>query len=77
MKKTLIVFGVLIALSACGVTSTSAEKEQRFTQRDNDLTITTDKVTGCKYIIYDSKSGYAGAGGITPLMSPDGSQDCD
>lgn len=76
MKRALIILGLVVILTACGTASTSADREERFTVYDRYLTITTDKETGCKYIVLDIRDGYAGAGGVTPLMLPNGTQDC-
>lgn len=35
--------------------------------------IWTDKDTGVQYVVYRDGSGYAGMGGITPRLNPDGS----
>lgn len=73
-------FGLLIMaliLTACASTTTEADKEERFSTMDRYLTITTDKETGCKYIVYSEWSGYGAAGGITPLMQNNGKQDCE
>ena len=36
-----------------------------------------DPATGCLYLIFDHRSAYAGAGGITPRLRADGKPDCD
>lgn len=40
---------------------------------NKDIYIWTDDDTGVQYIIYREKTGYAGFGGITPRLNPDGS----
>ncbi|MEK3956063.1 MULTISPECIES: DUF6440 family protein [unclassified Psychrobacillus] len=47
--------------------------ENRFDVLGERLKITTDKLTGCQYIIY---AGTSGQSGITPLMLPNGEQVC-
>lgn len=79
----LILFGAMGIMMACGSMSTDADSEmstntnseERFSEYNEDLSITTDKITGCKYIIYSDV--HIGAGGITPLMLSDGTQDCE
>lgn len=39
----------------------------------NHIYVWTDEETGVQYIIYHEKCGYAGFGGITPRLNPDGS----
>lgn len=78
MKKILIITTIVFSLSACAVVGSSnvdAEKEKRFTEVDEYLLITTDKVTGCKYLIYDDY--HSNTGGITPLMNAAGTQVCN
>lgn len=78
MKKILIITTIIFSLSACAVAGGSnvdAEKEERFTEHDDYLIITTDKVTGCKYLIYDDF--HSSNGGITPLMNATGTQVCN
>lgn len=73
MKKLLIGLS-LISLTACGVAEANQEeKEERFTDYDNHFMMTTDKETGCKYLIYDWDRG----AGITPLLKQDGTPDCE
>ena len=77
MKKLLIAIGVISILVSCSSTVSEANKESRFTAYDNYLTVTTDKETGCKYIVIYNKSIDGIGAGITPLMLPDGTQDCN
>lgn len=69
MKKVLLVISLALILTACGTVSTSANKKAKFNVYDEELTISTDTETGCKYILFEK-------GGITPLMLNDGTQDC-
>lgn len=77
MKKILVTLGCIFILTACATTSTSAEKESRFTNSDRYLVITTDKETGCKYLVYREWSGQGMGAGITPLLKSDGTVDCN
>lgn len=77
MKKILIITTIIFSLSACaaaGGSNVDAEKEARFTEHDNYLVITTDKETGCRYLIYDDF--HSNNGGITPLLNSVGVPDC-
>jgi hypothetical protein len=71
LKKGIAVLSVLL-LSACG--TVEASKESRFTETDGYLDITTDKETGCKYLI---STEHNFGGGITPLLKSDGTPDCE
>lgn len=73
MRITALI-GFTLLLTACG--SPSVEKDGRFSEHDDKLTITTDKVSGCKYIVLLYDGGYDGAGGITPLLRNDGTHVC-
>lgn len=48
--------------------------QDRFDKRARDLSIVTDRLTGCKYLIFDSASrqagSWAGQSGTAPLMLP-------
>ena len=51
--------------------------EPEIGERDNKMIyIWTDEDTGVQYIIYREKCAYAGFGGITPRLNPDGSLYC-
>lgn len=67
--------GAALLLTACG--TPSVDEGERFSEHGDELTITTDKVTGCKYIVLLYDGGYDGAGGITPLLRKDGIQICE
>lgn len=71
MKKIYILLIILLLVSACS--STEASREERFTVNDKALYITTDKETGCKYLLFD----WNRVGGITPLLKSDGTPDCN
>lgn len=63
-------------LTGCSTASTGSQESQdkkRFNNYNQDLIITTDNKSGCKYIIF---SGY-NEGGITPLLKADGTPDCE
>lgn len=77
MRKLFIILSVFIVLTACGTTSTNAEKETRFTANDRYLFITEDKKTGCKYLVYRELIGQGMGAGITPLLKSDGTADCN
>jgi hypothetical protein len=77
LKRFLTTIGILLLLTACGSTPTSAEKESRFTDFDNNLVITTDKETGCKYIVFYVAGLDRSAGAMTPLLQPNGTPNCN
>lgn len=79
MKKAILLSALLLA--GCGMVTTGdqkakAEKEELFTYRDEYLSITTDKETGCQYIILRSPSSYGDGVSITPRLKPDGTPYC-
>lgn len=77
MNKTIVLLMATILLVACGSDTTEAEKEGRFTEHNEDLSVTTDTETGCKYVILAMTGGNASfAADIEPLMTSDGQQDC-
>lgn len=49
------------------------EKTDVGVENDKPIYIWTDKETGVQYVIYQEQHGYAGFGGITPRLNPDGS----
>ncbi len=77
MKKLLIAIGVIFILVSCSSTVSEAEKESRFSNYYDYLGVTTDKETGCKYIVIYKHTAEGVGAGITPLMLPDGTQDCN
>lgn len=65
-------------LSAIGCSdyqiSLPEQPEPEVGEKSNEtIYIWTDDYTGVQYVIYREKSGYAGFGGITPRLNPDGS----
>jgi hypothetical protein len=75
LKKLLIIVSVLF-LTACGSgVDVKATSKERFTKYDENINITKDKETGCKYIIISMNS--AGRFGITPLLNSQGEPVCD
>lgn len=78
IKKVLCLTILMFALVACASDNNSvveAEKEGRFNTYDEMLHITTDKETGCKYLIFNNYM--SNTGGITPLLNKDGVADCN
>lgn len=75
MKKIYLVLVILlILLAACSVTTTQADKEERFKGiNPNNIDIVTDTKTGCKYI--QMSTGYGA--GLTPLLNSFGEPECD
>lgn len=52
--------------------TTPMEVSSQDIQNDN-IYVITDPETGVQYIVYREKVAYAGMGGITPRLNPDGS----
>lgn len=86
MKKKLIVtiIVLLFAVLLTGCNSEEAQKNANSFQSglisttenfpvDKSIIIWTDPDTKIQYIVYREKRGYAGCGGITPRLNPDGS----
>lgn len=82
MKKILItlVAALMMCLVSCVApdmnninTETIEETQNIRTAYEEDIRLWIDKETGVQYIIYSNKAGYAGMGGITPRLNPDGS----
>lgn len=71
MRKVLTVLATLLCLACLTSCDISSKKIK---EKDNDvIRIWTDEETGVQYVIYCEESGYAGFGGITPRLNPDGS----
>lgn len=85
MKKIATLFllmALALLISGCGehtdAESSDGAQAPRFSGfQADDVDIMKDEVTGCKYLIYLQGVGQGGAGGITPLMEADGTQDCE
>jgi uncharacterized protein YcfL len=73
MKKLLLLFLTLGILTACNSNNAEATYKDRFTKYDEQLEITTDMETGCKYIILFNGVNQAG---ITPLLTSQGTPYC-
>lgn len=82
VSMALIMTG-LVSLTACksqpiaGSTDTKSDVESSsslFPYHTNyDIKDWVDSETGVYYLVYSDQSGYAGMGGITPRLNPDGS----
>jgi predicted nucleic acid-binding protein len=72
MKKLFAIGITLLFLTSCS-SAQANNNEERFTNEYNDnLHISTDTKTGCKYLIFEASN----RGGITPLLNSDGKPDC-
>lgn len=81
IKEKLFVIGFGLGLIITGLTSCNKAdqqteiKQERFTNGYNSiLDITTDKETGCKYIIINDTGDFKD---IEPLLKADGTPDCE
>ena len=72
MKNLVTISAVILMLGAC-----SERTGEQLDQNAQHIRVYTDPETGCQYLIYDRKYGYAGMGGITARMDADGNQICE
>jgi len=87
VKKIFIVSSAILCLTSVtscdtinkvikdnAVTINPEPTETTVGEKDNEtIYIWTDEETGVQYVIYREKCAYAGFGGITPCLNPDGS----
>ena len=70
MKKLTIL--VLIFILVFALVGCTTEQTAIRTESSRNISVWTDPETGVQYIIYEEKTSYSGAGGITPRLNADG-----
>lgn len=80
MKKMALILVLILTLTGCKneqVVHEASKKSVRFAGIQGSVTIVTDNETGCKYLREQYGSGNSAAIGLTVLLKPDGTPDCD
>lgn len=73
MKKTLLLLAMVTLVACNNPSETQSKEKEGFTKLDEDLTITIDTTTGCKFLVYNGGN----KGGVIQMLDSTGKPDCE